>query len=327
LPATPSAAAPSAAPPSAPDVDIVVSAENTAYLGWQSALFHHSCVQATGRAPLVVVHGDEPELVEEYQHIAAAGGRIQRAPNFRTYRGVTFAPFNTIATAQLAETDAGHILLAEPDMVFLRPPPVAETLAEMEAHAISFDRIGYLHIRDENRARMREVCRRIGADFEALDTHPVDGGVPHLIPIGERAALCAAWFDLTVAIAQTVIDLDRRWWDRFARRSLMTFPGNWISGMWGLVLAVRQLGLNPVMTEWCASNAREGLFGPADRPKPSPSIIHYCYSQPGFDKRKHRDRHALLAWSATAEPPAGSSAATILAQLNAAADFYDWRHP
>lgn len=318
-------AAPSAAPPSAPDVDIVVSAENTAYLGWQSALFHYSCIQATGRAPLVVVHGDEPELVDEYRQIAEAGGRVQRVPNFRTYRGIAFAPFNTIATAQLAETDARHILLAEPDMVFLRPPPLAEALAEVDAVGISFDRIGYLHIRDENRERMREVCRRIGADFAGLESDPVDGGVPHLIPVGQRAALCAAWFDLTVAIAQTVIALDRRWWDRFSRRSLMTLSGNWISGMWGLVLAVRQLGLRPVMTEWCASNASQGLFGPADRPKPNPSIIHYCYAHPDFNKRKHRDRQSLLAWAAAAAPPSEDTAATVRAQLNAAADFYNWR--
>lgn len=320
-------AAPSAAPRSPPDVDIVVSAENTAYLGWQSALCHYSCVQATGRAPLIVVHGDEPELVEEYRQIAEAGGRIQRAPNHRIYRGVTFAPFNTIATAQLAETDAGHILLAEPDMVFLRHPPVAEALAEMDADSVSFDRIGYLHVSEENRQRIHEVCRRVGTDFAGLQSHPIDGGVPHLIPTGQRAALCAAWFDLTVAIAEAVTALDRRWWDRFSRRSLMTQPRNWISGMWGLVFAVRQLSLNLVMTEWCASNARQGLFGPADHPKPGPAIIHYCYSQPGFDKRKHRDRRSLLAWARAAEPPADELSAAILAQLNGAADFYNWPPP
>lgn len=320
-------AASSVAPVSAPAFDIVVSAENTRYLGWQSALFHFSCVQATGRAPMVVVHGDEPELVPEFRQIAEAGGRIQREPNFRIYRGIEFPPFNTIATARLAETDAGHILLAEPDMVFVHPPPVVQSLAEMDTDAISFDALGYLHIHDGNRERMRTVCERVGADFGALEANPIDGGVPHLIAAAQRAPLCAAWFDFTLAIAKAVRAFDQRWWHSLVRRSPMNRPGNWISGMWGLVLATRKLGLSPVMTDWCKSNLPGGLFGSNDRPKPSPSIIHYCYSRTDFDKRRHRDLRSVLAWAHAGERPLDDAAAAIRRQIKAAADCYGWPHP
>ena len=52
-----------------PRFDFVVSAENNYYLAWQAMLFHFSCLKHTGRAPIIVVHGDEPELLPDRKSV------------------------------------------------------------------------------------------------------------------------------------------------------------------------------------------------------------------------------------------------------------------
>ena len=45
---------------------IVVSAENTAYSGWQAKLFYYSCITRAGHRPTIVVHQTGREWHPEF---------------------------------------------------------------------------------------------------------------------------------------------------------------------------------------------------------------------------------------------------------------------
>src|SRR5262245_51510471 len=107
-----------------PRFELVVSAENNAYLAWQAMLFHYSCLQHQRQAPIVVVHKDDEPLFPGFERIRAAGGIVQTAPNYRKYGGVNYPPRNTAATLRHVVSDADYVVVFDPDMIFLQPLPL-----------------------------------------------------------------------------------------------------------------------------------------------------------------------------------------------------------
>ena len=102
---------------------IVVSAENNAYLGWQCKLFYYSCVTRTNHQPVIIVHESESDWHPDFRDLAKAGCRIYPAPG---YRGRPFRdeypPRNTAGSlmraAELFAGDNSLIVLCDPDMIF-----------------------------------------------------------------------------------------------------------------------------------------------------------------------------------------------------------------
>src|SRR4029079_12278009 len=64
-----------------PDYEIVVSAENNAYLLWQCLLFHAACMDVQGFAPTFVVHALGP-LLSGFRVLEQHGARVIAAPNY-----------------------------------------------------------------------------------------------------------------------------------------------------------------------------------------------------------------------------------------------------
>jgi len=293
----------------APTYDIVVSTENLPYMGWQCMLFHYSCTRYAGHTPLFMVHGDEDTLDAGYQAIADNGGRIQRAPNFRHAGEIEYAARNKARSLDLAETEASHIVLCDPDIVFLARPAFEPAIAAMSEDQMSFEHVGYLKITKTNRPVLQDICRRAHIEMARLEQNPVNGGMPHIVPAAMRRQLCSAWMTLQE------LCLERN----LAHYGEM-MSDVWISEMWGLVLALRQLEIEPVFTSFSMTNE----FDPP-LPEPGadgPTLIHYCYPAEAFNKLLYNDdqRPVSAVWRATGKP--GHTTGAICAQLGEAARFY-----
>src|SRR5260370_18957139 len=108
---------------SSPKHQIVVSAENNAYIGWQCKLFYYSCVTRMKHQPIIIVHDSGADWHPYFRDLAKAGCSIYGAPGYRTNAlGDEYAPRNTAGSLiRAAEIFSGQdvlILLCAPDMVF-----------------------------------------------------------------------------------------------------------------------------------------------------------------------------------------------------------------
>ena len=296
-----------------PDFDFVLSVENNPYQVWQAMLFHFSCWTHQRRTPLVVVHkGDEP-LLEGFERIVAAGGRVQAAPNFRDVDGYVYPPRNTPATLRFAETEAEYVVLCEPDMVFLQPMSLER--AGMTPQRVSFDRLTYLDADwEEYQPALDEVCRQFGLDPQLLRTRPINGGVPHILPARLKSEISELWMHGLELFVQLAREL--------AKESHAETEINWVSGMWSTVLAIHRLGLEPVFTEFCLPNEK------GTRPMPpidpgGPAIIHYCYGGDDFNKRDYLDLKGAMERVWRVAPDDGTINGAIRGQLLTAREFYE----
>jgi hypothetical protein len=301
--------------------DIVVSVENSAYHVWQAMLFHYSCSKHLGRPPIVVVHKDNEPLQPGFERIVASGGNVQTAPNYRSYGGDDYAPRNTSASLRHVVSQADFLFLCDPDMIFLRGLNAEDLQGRKQQ--ISFDYVEYLDPdRAEYQPALDQVCRRANVEPSRLRQQPIRGGVPHLIPRHLQEPLSSEWLhciDLFPAIAP------RPAGNAAAKAPACASPRkHWVTTMWALVLAVHRLGLEAATTHWCILNF-EG-----DRPLPTQdaagsAMIHYCYSEPGFNKSNFESTRAAeeLVWNVPADD--GTINGAIRKQLREAAAFFGIR--
>ena len=77
---------------------IVVSAENNPYMGWQCKLFYFSCVTRLNQQPIIIVHETGRDWYPDFYDLARAGCAVHRAPNYR----VTAACGDDLAWSQLS---------------------------------------------------------------------------------------------------------------------------------------------------------------------------------------------------------------------------------
>lgn len=289
--------------------EVVVSTENNHYMVWQAMLFHYSCLTHLGQPPIVMVHNDGGPLLPGFERIRETGGIIQTAPSYRRLDGVFYPPRNTAGSLRHVQTNADHILLCDPDMIFLQPFQ-ADDLITTDRH-LSFDFVGYL---DPDHAvyqpALDQVCRRIGFSPEKLRQPVVDGGVPHVIPTACQKRLSDEWFDLMgffpdIAPASPG-DIPRK---------------DWLVTMWALVMAMHRLDLQPVMTRFCVTNCHSDLpMSPLDAA--GPKILHYCYGGSGFDKRQFQSAAGADEAVWNVPPDDGTISGTIRRQLREARQFY-----
>lgn len=302
-----------------PSFDIVASAENTWYMMWQAMLFHYSCVTYQGQVPILVVHQDGDSLLPGFERIAERGGRIQAAPNYRRHRGVDYPPRNTAGSLRHVASDAEYLVLCDADMLFLRPLPL-ETIRWCPRR-VSLDAVSYLvPDKAEFSGQLEEVCRRAGVPFPTLVAQPLSGGVPHVIPrLGQRD-VSDDWLQSMECFPTFALGPDFE-----CPRELRAVPQQyWTTTMWAFVLTVHRLGLEPILTRWCALNYPNEARLPslAEHAEQAPSMIHYCYSQPGFDKRLYFDEVAAESTVWNPAPGDDSIGGAIRRQLAEAAAYY-----
>src|SRR5262245_39158383 len=123
---------------------IVVSAENSTYLGWQTKLFHFSCVSRLRQSPMIIVHdcGDS-RLQPDFLELEKAGANVCRAPSYR-HSYDDYLPRNTAGTllhaSQLCSEQDEFIVLCDPDMIFVRQPDFSKSLSGEYYGYMNYDR-------------------------------------------------------------------------------------------------------------------------------------------------------------------------------------------
>lgn len=278
------------------DYEIVVSAENTAYLLWQCFVSYASCVETQGVAPSFVVHGDGP-LLAGFQALVELGARVIRAPSYRMSRGGEYTARNTAGTLAEAAHDRSWTLVCDPDFLFLRPLRGRLDAIGTE-RAVSWDSVSYMRVDQQNRRWLTDACLERGIDPARLDSVGVGGVVPNLVPSALREEFAARW----IGAVDTLVGLARR-----------TGDVPWVTIAWGFALAAWELELELVLTELTATT-----LGGATEPESSLThpILHYCYGDAMFDKRRHRGADsAARVWTL---PARGSSVSAAFVRRLAA---------
>jgi len=269
---------------------IIVSAENNAYIGWQCKLFYFSCVTRMNHQPIIIVHDWGDDWHPDFYDLAKAGCTLYPAPSYRVNKdGYDYAPRNTAGSLiHAAEICAGNnefIVLCDTDMIFARP-------AEFPG-VLSGDFITYMNY---DRDFVSDALRELGMNREQLEPQKdsLRCGVPYVIPITEAHALGTTWLEAVEAFP----------------------PRRWEDIMYAFGLAVVKLGLKLNVTHLSNHN-----YWPGE--KVSAPMIHYTYGDERWTKRKFfRDEQVRELWSSTLDAPAGTILGEILGQIREAREFY-----
>jgi hypothetical protein len=261
-----------------PDYKVVVSAENSPYIAWQTQLFCFSALTRLGVLPTVVVHRSAAPLLPEFEIIKSWGCPVSEAPLFRNHPKGEYPPRNELGTlltvACLPEFKHGHVLFCEPDMLFVSKPTYpAELCAEHYT---------YLNYSEK---RVADVARKLGLAERINDLNrssPI--GVPYLLPGSELMRLARRW----IGVLDSFDELQ------------------WIDIMYAFGLALAVEGLTATVTHLMAHNNDQ--LKKLDR-----SIIHYCYGDWRWDKKAFRDGGSPL-WS-TPMPSRKGLSGTVLGEI------------
>lgn len=292
------------------DFDVVVSSDNNDYLAWQCLVFHHSCLTHLGRPPIIVVHGDNGPLVFGYRILEKKGGIIQRLPTHKYAGTIEYVCRNVWATLKDVKTSAANIVLCDPDMIFLRHVDFAEKAAVLQGEAISLDKVAYMTIGDHNRSILEEVCRTHWIDTNLLNGVKISGGVPYIIPTNLRRHFARELATLTENCLVASL-----------KHHGHMNSEVWISAMWGFVFAALRNGIPMFITNMCVTNGRidiEQVSALRDR-----QIVHYCYGDDFFNKKKfmNQDDSLKTVWKAYA--PEGTVSGAVTKAIREAAVFFD----
>lgn len=236
------------------DFQVVVSAENSPYIAWQTLLFCFSALTRLGKHPIVVVHRSAAPLLPEFEAVKNWGCPVVEAPQFRNHPQGEYPPRNELGTlltiSCLPEFKQGHILLCEPDMIFVSRPRYARELCA--------EHYTYL---DYTEKRVADAARKfgLGERLRALnECYPI--GVPYLLPASKLAPLAHRWIDILDSFNEL----------------------QWIDIMYAFGLALAVEDLTATVTRWMVHN--HDPLKKLDR-----NIIHYCYGDWRWDKRAYRD--------------------------------------
>ena len=292
------------------DFDVVVSSENNDYLAWQCLVFHHSCVTHLGLIPIIVVHGDDGPLVAGYRILQEKGGIIQRLPTRRLAGTVEYPCRNAWASLSGVKTAADNIVLCDPDMIFLQHVDFAELAAGLKGEAVSFDRVGYMTVKDQNRVMLEEVCKTSWIDIKLLNDFKIGGGVPYIIPAGLRRRIAREWATLTEDCLVTNL-----------KHQGQMNSEVWISLMWSFVLAALRSDIPMVLSDLCVSNVKK--VEEQSAALKDVRIVHYCHGDEVFNKRNYMSEEGALkaVWKTCA--PEGTVNGAITQAIREAAVFFE----
>jgi hypothetical protein len=239
---------------------IVVSAENSSYIAWQTQLFCFSAITRLGVRPTVVVHRSAASLLPEFKIVEGWGCQIAEAPLFRNHPVGEYPPRNELGTlltiSCMPEFKQGRVLFCEPDMLFVKG-------LEYGDNGLHGEHYTYL---DYTQWRVREVATKlgIGPRVEELNhTSPI--GVPYVIPASELQRLARRWLDILDSF------LELHWID--------------IMHAFGLALAIEDIPVS--VTRFMTDN--HDPLKKLDR-----SIIHYCYGDWRWDKHAFQNGRSPL---------------------------------
>jgi hypothetical protein len=269
---------------------IVVSAENNPYMGWQSQLFYFSCVTRLNQQPIIIVHDSRRNWYSGFYDLVKAGCAVFPAPNYRFYgSGDDYAcrnhPGSLIEAAKLLTDQNALIVLCDPDLIFTRAIEFPEVLSGEFSSILNYesDFVG-------------AASQELGIDSEAVKSQKdsLSCSVPYIIPIQQAHEFGTTWLQ--------AIDAFR--------------PRQWEDVMYGFGLAVVKLGLQLNITRLADTN-----YFPDEEVRAA--IIHYAYADERWDKRHYFTvEQAATVWHQSLETTAGTIRNEILTQIREAGDFY-----
>ena len=272
------------------DYEIVICAENSPYLLWQALLFYDSCLETQGIHASVVVHGEGP-LLPGFRELAGLGARVVPAPSYRRSREHDYAARNTAGTLLEARSERPWTLICDPDFLFLAPLPRRAGAIHC-GRALSWDFVGYMQVSEPNRRWLARACVERGITPACLERAGAGGVVPHLVRSDLCRSFASRWLDAVDALVGAAVP-ERE--------------PPWLSLPWGFALAAWELGLEPALTR-LTQTSYDGGNVPASRLRAP--ILHYCYGDALFDKRRHAAAEAAgQVWALSA---AGSSVSAAL---------------
>lgn len=271
------------------DFQIVVSSENTQYMGWQTQLFCYSAVSRLKKSPLIVVHRTDETLRGEFRLLRKLGFRVVEAPSYRMHPRGLYAPRNELGTlvtvAEIVNLRTRQVLFCEPDMLFV-------SRLDYTGCSVAAEYYRYLHYEEP---RVRSVAERYGFG------HQIDWlnqtscfGVPYLLPVPNIPRIAHRWIEV-----------------------LDSFDAiEWIDIMYAFGIALAVEGMSAEITHIMADNY--------DHAVPlSAGLIHYCYGDAIWNKRNFMD-HSPLSLSSNVLPIAkpGTVLAEIVTQIQEAGRFF-----
>jgi hypothetical protein len=276
------------------DFQIVVSCENSSYMSWQAQLICFSALSRLGLRPLLVVHTMQAPLNQRFVQLQKLGFPVSIAPSFATTpTGDANPPRNTIGTLLHLTTTSHitnqHILLCDADLLFVRHP-IYEGAPSAEFYS-------YL---DYEQPLVSEVIKRIGNQRLMPSTlsrdYPI--GVPYLLPVS------------------LIKEISFRW---LAIMNLFRSP-RWEDVMYAFGIALADLGISLKNISFQMDHNYEST-------KPlRGSVIHYCYSDRHWNKRKYLSTSPLdTSMSSETPAPPGSILEEILSQLAEAREYFRYR--
>ena len=279
------------------DIEIVISAENNTYCGWQCLLAHYSCKKNLNITPLIVVHGaPHIPLHRHFQTLIENGGRVQEALNYRCAGTQNYMPRNTAGTLLNVKTSAPYIMLCDSDFLFMNPIP-RDALPNKD-NEITFDYIGFMKVTNSSKDDLLEPARKAGVDLDQLVGAAAGGAVPHIIPSSLARPLAVDWLKCIEFFATS------------------KDPILWIASMWGLVFAVQRLELEPSITKIAITDSGQTTMVDINGDS-APKILHYSYGNEHFTKRDYTVIDASL-WSSVwdVKAPDGTMSKFICDYLN-----------
>jgi hypothetical protein len=248
------------------EYEIVVSAENNAYLLWQCLLFHANCMEVQGVAPCFMVHGSGA-LLPGFQELSRLGGRVLAAPNYRATANLDYPPRNTPGSLLEVEHDREWTLLCDPDMLLVRKLPT-DAASLSGGAALSWESSSFMQA-EPIRAWLTGACHQQGIDPERVARHRLGGSVPHLVHRDLRKSFAARWLAATDAL----IDVGVR-----------TNDMHWVASMWGFALATWELDVPVALTSFTQTSYL-GSETPATALEAP--LLHYSYGDHLFHKHNH----------------------------------------
>lgn len=269
---------------------IVVSSENTPYMGWQTKLFYFSCVSRLNHRPIIIVHDSGEDYFSDFYEIIRAGGLIVRAPNYdMTTSGDRYPPRNTAGSllhaAALCGGEDEFIVLCDPDMIFVSEPSFPDQLAG-----------DYCPYMDYSQPEVMTAAERLGIPPATIEEqgNALRCGVPYVVPVAGARVLAEHWLEAVDAIQ----------------------PPDWTAVMYAFGLAALRLRLPVTLTNLVITNCYpESAL--------TQNIVHYCYGDKAWQKRDYITvEQAARVWHPAAGSDGSSVTGEISTQIKQASDFY-----